>query len=80
VKVEVSLFATLGAYLPPSAVGDSVILDVPDGATVGQVVHSLGIPEDLDCLRVVNGHDAPLDRRLNPGDVVSVFPPLAGGR
>jgi molybdopterin converting factor small subunit len=79
VTVEVSLFATLGAYLPPSAVGDSVILDVPEGATVGQVLELLGIPEDLDCLRVVNGHDAPLEQPLQSGDVLSMFPPLAGG-
>jgi molybdopterin converting factor small subunit len=79
VKVAVSLFATLAAYLPPSAAGDEVLLDVPDGATVGHVLDVLGIPHDLDCLRVVNGHDAPVEQPLQPGDVLSLFPPLAGG-
>jgi molybdopterin converting factor small subunit len=56
------------------------MLDVPDGATVDQVVHSLRIPLGLERLTVVNGHDAVPDQRLFEGDVLSVFPPLAGGR
>jgi len=79
VKVEVCLFATLAAYLPAAGSGDGVILELPDGSTVGQVVASLEIPAELDCLRVVNGHDAPPEQVLRDGDVLSVFPPLAGG-
>jgi len=80
VKVEVALFATLAAYLPAAGGGDSVTLDLPDGTTVGQVIESLEIPADLDCLRVVNGRDAPPEQVLSDGDVLSVFPPLAGGQ
>ena len=79
-KVEVALFATLAAYLPAAGGGDSVTLDLPDGTTVGQVIESLEIPADLDCLRVVNGRDAPPEQVLSDGDVLSVFPPLAGGQ
>jgi molybdopterin converting factor small subunit len=79
VRVEVQLFATLAAYLPPGTDGDSVSLHVPDGATVGNVVDLLRIPEDLDYLRVVNGHDSPAGQILKDGDVLSLFPPLAGG-
>ena len=78
-KVEVHLFATLVSYLPDEAAGDGVILDVPEGTTVADLVRVLMIPEDLDCLRVVNGHDAPSDHRLAAGDVLTLFPPLAGG-
>ncbi len=79
-KVAVHLTATLRAYLPPGARGDSVVLDVPDGTTVDQVVHSLRIPSELERLTVVNGLDATPGQRLVEGDVLSVFPPLAGGR
>jgi len=79
VKVEVQLFATLGAYLPAGAAGDSVTLEMPDATTVREVVRVLEIPDDLDCLSVVNGHDAPSEHRLVDGDVLSLFPPLAGG-
>jgi molybdopterin converting factor small subunit len=56
-----------------------VVLDVPDGTTVDQVVHSLRIPSELDRLTVVNGRDPAPDQPLAEGDVLSVFPPLAGG-
>jgi molybdopterin converting factor small subunit len=78
--VEVHLTATLRAYLPASTSGDNVVLDVPDGATVDQVIDSLRIPLELERLIVVNGRDAVPDQRLSDGDVLSVFPPLAGGR
>lgn len=57
-----------------------MVLDVPDGATVDQVVHSLRIPRELERLTVVNGRDAVSGQQLSEGDVLSVFPPLAGGR
>jgi molybdopterin converting factor small subunit len=79
VKVEVCLFATLGHYLPPGASGDRVTLEVPDRTTVGQVMTSLHIPDDLDRLQVVNGRDAVPEHILKDGDVLSAFPPLAGG-
>ncbi len=78
-KVEVQLFATLAAYLPAGAGGDSVTLDVRDGTTITELVRLLGIPDDVECLMVVNGHDAPPEHRLTNGDVLSMFPPLAGG-
>jgi len=80
VRVEVHLTATLRRYLPPGAVGDHVLLDLAPGTTVGQVVHSLRIPVDLERLTVVNGRDAAPDQPLVEGDVLSLFPPLAGGR
>ena len=79
-KVEVHLTATLRRFLPPGAAGDHVLLDLPPGTTVGQVVHSLRIPADLERLTVVNGRDAAPDQPLVEGDVLSLFPPLAGGR
>ena len=78
-KVEVELFATLAAYLPAGATGDSVTLDIRDGTTVAEVIRSLQIPIRLECVTVVNGRDAPSEHRLAHGDVLSLFPPLAGG-
>lgn len=79
-KVEVRLTATLAAYLPPGARGDSAILDVPVGATVDHVIRLLKIPPGLERLTVVNGCDASPEHKLADGDILSVFPPLAGGR
>jgi len=79
VKIEVRLFANLADYLPPGTRGSSATIEVPDGATLADLVGRLAIPDDLPRLMLVNGQDAGAERRLRPGDVVSVIPPLAGG-
>jgi sulfur-carrier protein len=79
VWVQVKLFATLEQYLPDCAEGDSAMLELPDGATVAQLARRLRVPDDLLFLAAVNGHEAPCDTQLRAGDVVALFPPLAGG-
>jgi molybdopterin converting factor small subunit len=80
VRVDVTLFATLGRYAPSgSRTSTPFPLDLPDGTTVGALVAALGIPTDLTFLALVNGDDSPLERSLVAGDAVALFPPLAGG-
>ena len=78
-KVEVRLFANLARYLPAGVRGEAATLELPEGATVGELVRHLAIPPELPRLTLANGHDAPPDRPLAPGDVVSIVPPLEGG-
>jgi molybdopterin synthase sulfur carrier subunit len=80
VRVEVKLFATLTLFLPPGCREGSATLDVPETSTVHDVVQRLGIPVDLERVTLVNGGDATPERQLRPGDVLTVFPPLSGGR
>ena len=77
-RIEVRLFATLTAFLPPLSQG-ATTLDVPPGSTIHDVIQRLGIPAELERVSLVNGVDATPERRLSPGDVVTLFPPLAGG-
>ena len=77
--IDVRLFANLARFLPAAARGDGAKLDVPDDATVGDVVRRLAIPGDLPGLLLVNGVEADPDQRLRAGDVLSIVPPLAGG-
>jgi molybdopterin converting factor small subunit len=79
VRVEVRLFATLAAFLPPGSREGAVILEVPDPSTVRDVIQRLRLPADLERVTLVNGGDATPDRALCAGDIVAVFPPLAGG-
>jgi hypothetical protein len=79
VRVEVRLFATLATYLPAGSSRDSAILDRPAGATVAAAMRALGLPGDLECLKVVNGVDADAGHALGEGDVLTVCPPLVGG-
>jgi molybdopterin converting factor small subunit len=79
VRVEVQLFATLAAYLPPDGRDGAATLEVPDRSTVRDVIRRLALPADLERVTLVNGGDAAPDRALRSGDVLAVFPPLAGG-
>ncbi len=79
-KIEVRLFATLAVYLPDESDGRSATLGVADGSTVADVVRLLGIPDDWSFIAMIDGRDAALERPLGDGDVLSLFPPLAGGR
>jgi sulfur-carrier protein len=79
VRIEVRLFATLLSFLPPGSRDGAVTLEVPEGSTVHDVVESLGIPADFERVTLVNGGDSAPDARLHAGDILTVFPPLAGG-
>ena len=77
--VEVRLFATLAQFLPPGSRSGSAMVDVPDGATIADVVNYLGIPPGLDRVLLLNGSEAQPEQVVQSGDVVDIFPPLAGG-
>ena len=78
-QVEVRLFATLAPFLPPGSRDGVGMIDLEPGATVLRLVERLAIPAEMSRIVLVNGRDVQDDERLEPGDVVDVFPPLAGG-
>ena len=77
VEVAIRLFANLADYGPGGAGPARVVL--PVGATVGDLLRRLRIPEEVPRLLLVNGRDADATTGLGPGDVVDVLPPLVGG-
>jgi molybdopterin converting factor small subunit len=79
VRVEVRLFATFVRYLPKDERAGSTFLDVAEASTVADVAGALGIPADLSRIILVNDHEADENHPLRAGDVVTLFPPLAGG-
>jgi len=78
--IEVKLFSILAVYLPPEADGRRVGLTVPEGTTVAEILDQLGIPRKLAKLIVIDGiiHQR-TDRVLTDGNVLSLFPAIAGG-
>ncbi|MGH7303220.1 MAG: MoaD/ThiS family protein [Candidatus Rokuibacteriota bacterium] len=78
-RVEVRLFATLAQFLPSDGRDGATLLEIPDGSTVTEVTRRLGIPPDLARVVLVNGRDAGAEAPLTARDVVTIFPPLAGG-
>jgi molybdopterin converting factor small subunit len=79
VRVEVRLFATLVDFLPSHGRDGVVQLEVPDGSTVADVASQLGIPANIARVVLVNGRDVEPGQRLAKQDIVTIFPPLAGG-
>jgi molybdopterin converting factor small subunit len=79
VQVEVRLFAMLARFLPPGSRDGAGVVDLEPGATVHRLIERLAIPPEMSRIVLVNGRDVEDDERLEPGDVVDVFPPLAGG-
>ena len=78
-KIEVKLFANFREYLPPGSEKYSCRLDLEEGTTIGQTLERLKIPLDIPMIALVNGLHGTFEDRLNPGDVLSIFPPVAGG-
>ena len=79
-RIEVDLFATLARYLPQGSIGNRATVDIPDGTTVKELLGLLQIPDEVSAVTLVNGQDVAPGQMLRPGDVVAMFPPLAGGQ
>jgi MoaE-MoaD fusion protein len=80
VEIEVRLFANLNKFLPPGSVRRRAQLSVPPAATLSGLLDQLGITASLVHMVAVNGrHQQDLSYVLTDGDIVSIFPPLAGG-
>jgi molybdopterin converting factor small subunit len=78
-KIEIALYATLSQYLPPGAQNRKAVIEVRDGATVREVMTQVGIPQDVPNILLVNGRQTPESTVLKDGEILTIFPPLAGG-
>jgi sulfur carrier protein ThiS len=83
-KITFKLYASLTDYLPADArYGNRVALELEEGTSIAQVIEPFGLPQKMVHLVLVNGvYVAPaerLSRVLNDGDVLAIWPPIAGG-
>lgn len=83
-QIEFKLYASLGQYLPAQVRQENRMpLEVAAGASIAQIIQPFGLPEKLVHLVLVNGVYVPpeerLSRTLNDGDVLAIWPPIAGG-
>jgi len=78
-RMRVKLYATLGRYSGSRAPGVPFEVELPNGATVADLVNRLNLPGEEVKVAFVNGRARPMDWRLEPGDEVGIFPPVGGG-
>ena len=83
-KITLKLFASLTDYLPTELKYTNMMaMDIAPGTSIMQVIGPLSLPEKMVHLVLVNGkYIAPQDRNsqtLSEGDVLAIWPPIAGG-
>jgi sulfur-carrier protein len=78
-KLNLRLFSYFTKYLPPDAKKQTMMVEVPEGTTVAEVLSQVGVPLDKCRLVMINGvtHSNPafsLEMELQPGDTLAVLP------
>jgi molybdopterin converting factor small subunit len=79
ITVKAKLFALLRRFRPEVGLGEPFPVTLPHGATVGDLIREIGVPEDEVKLVFVNGLFRDLDYVLSDGDELGIFPPVGGG-
>ncbi len=82
-RITLKLFANLREYLPSEAQNGLVELELSAGTTPVDLIERYRLPPKLAQLVLLNGHYIAPDQRaatrLNEGDVLAIWPPIAGG-
>jgi molybdopterin converting factor small subunit len=78
-EIEVKLFATLREYLPKGSSRFSCKMEVDGSTRIHDILSRLKLPEEIPKIILVNGVHGKKEQILKDGDVVSIFPPVAGG-
>ena len=83
-KIVFKLYASLTEYLPAEVRNSNRLpLELDEGTPIAKVIGPFGLPHRLVHLVLVNGvYVAPAERLshvLKDGDVLAIWPPIAGG-
>ncbi len=83
-QITFKLFASLTDYLPADKrTSNQMALDVAPEATIADIIAPFSLPMKMVHLVLINGvYVAPEDRAtrtLVEGDVLAIWPPIAGG-
>jgi sulfur carrier protein ThiS len=82
--ITLKLFASLTDYLPVADRTSNITqLDVSPEASILQIIDPFGLPHKMVHLVLVNGTyihpEQRASRTLQEGDVLAIWPPIAGG-
>ncbi|NDR58464.1 MoaD/ThiS family protein [Aliiruegeria sabulilitoris] len=82
-QAKLKLFASLSDFLPSGAQANQIDIDIGDGESVAAIIERFHLPDRLVHLVLVDGvFIKPEDRAqrdLKDGEVLAIWPPVAGG-
>ena len=83
-QITFKLYASLGDHLPADRrQGNQMPLEVAPDATILDIIEPFNLPMKLVHLVLINGVFVPPEERgartLKDGDVLAIWPPIAGG-
>ena len=82
-QINIEFYASLMKYLPPGKSRFRREVKVDDGLILAGLIEQFHIPSQMAHIVLVNGRFVEADVRgehvLTEGDVVSIWPPVAGG-
>jgi molybdopterin converting factor small subunit len=79
-QVELRLLASMRRLLPENdRTKGAAVFKLRDGATCKELLIQAGVWGKSTLVVLVNGRYAAMEMALSHGDVISVFPPVAGG-
>ena len=79
ITAYVKLFATLRQYRPGLGMGEAFPVELSNGATIGDLIQRLSLPDGEIKIVFVNGLFRDRTYSLTDRDEVSIFPPVGGG-
>lgn len=79
ITVHTKLFASLRHYRPGLGIGEPFPVELPQGATVGDLIREIGLPDKEVKVVFVNALFRDTGHELGDGDEVGIFPPVGGG-
>ena len=77
-RIRVKLFSWFREYLPAKVVGEATV-ELPEGATVTDLLVHLGIAAHIESIIVNDQPEPNRERILLDDDRVSIFPLVFGG-
>lgn len=81
--VTLKLYASLAAHLPAGASDNKATIEISDQVSVAEIIAQYQLPERLVHLVLVDGVYIEPEKRssriLNTGEVLAIWPPVAGG-
>lgn len=82
-QITFKLYASLTRHLPPEADKNIVQIEIDPDTTVHAIIDRYNVPRESAHLILINGvYIIPEDRDkpiLKAGDVLAIWPPVAGG-